>query len=174
MHFLKRIYKNCTDYIAKCLDIISNNASKYEKLIFLPDIYTKYIEIGKGNELNVSVNLLEHMRQYSYVCDYKNMYVHGQTAYYFLNQKDVEELSETDYMILFYYGISLLHCDRKRGAIEIFRKIKNNTSLELNVNIMASCELYNNLYNLFQISHLEGEILISLADLKRKINSIKR
>ena len=171
--FLKENLQKCTDYIAKCLDIISNNASKYEKLIFLPDIYTKYIEIGKGNELNVSVNLLEHMRQYSYVCDYKNMYVHGQTAYYFLNQKDVEELSETDYMILFYYGISLLHCDRKRGAIEIFRKIKNNTSLELNVNIMARCELYNNLYNLFQISHLEGEILISLADLKRKINSIK-
>lgn len=171
--FLKENLKKCIDYIAKCLDFISDNASKYNDLIFIPDIYTKYIEIGKGNELKISANLLEHMRRYSYVCDYRNMYVYGQTAYYFLSQKTTEELSEADYMTLFYYGISLLHCDRKRGAIEIFRKIKNNTPLGANVNFMASCELYNNLYSLFKIGQLEGEILISLTELKRKINSIK-
>lgn len=170
--FLKENLNTCTDYIIRCLDVISNNAPKYEKLIFLPDIYVKYIEIGKGNE-EISEDLLEHMRTCSYVCDYKNMYVYGKAAYYFLNQKAPTELSESDYMVLFYYGISLLHCDRKRGAIEIFRKIKNSAPSGSNVSFMASCELYNNLYNLFQISHLEGEILITLIELERKINCIK-
>lgn len=171
--FLKENLNTCTDYIVRCLNIISNNAPKYGELIFLPEIYVKYIEIGKSSEVKISMNLLEHMRTYSYECDYRNMYVYGKIAYYFLNQKAPTEISESDYLTLFYYGISLLHCDRKRGAIEIFRKIKNEAPFGSNVSFMASCELYNNLYSLFQIDQLEGEILITLTELKRKINCIK-
>lgn len=170
--FLKEYRNSCTDYIVRCLDYISNNATKYEKIIFLPDIYTKYLEIGKISEVTLSTDLLEYMRKCSYDCDYRNMYVYGKIAYYFLSKKNSAELSESDCMTLFYYGISLLHCDRKRGAIEIFRKVKNDAPFGSNVYFMASCELYNNLYNLFQIDHLESEILITLTELKRKINFI--
>lgn len=171
--FLKENLHICTDYIVCCLNKIVDNATNYEKLIFLPEIYTKYIEVTKKSVINISTDLLEHMRTCSYVCDYRNMYNYGKIAYYFLNQKEAVEWSESDYMILFYYGISLLHCDRKRGAIEIFRKIKNSTPIGSNVNSMASCELYNNLYSLFQIDQLEGEILITLTELERKINCLK-
>lgn len=171
--FLKENLHICTDYIVCCLNKIVDNATNYENLIFLPEIYTKYIEVTPKSVINISTDLLEHMRTCSYVCDYRNMYNYGKIAYYFLNQKEAVEWSESDYMILFYYGISLLHCDRKRGAIEIFRKIKNSTPIGSNVNSMASCELYNNLYSLFQIDQLEGEILITLTELERKINCLK-
>lgn len=170
--FLKEYQNLCIDYIVHCLNHISNNATKYEKLIFLPDIYAKYMEIGKISEISLSIDLLEYMRKYSYVCDYRNMYAYGKIAYYYINKKNPAELSESDCMTLFYYGIALLHCDRKRGAIEIFRKVKNEAPIGSNVYFMSSCELYNNLYNLFQIDNLESEILITLTELKRKINLI--
>ena len=171
--FLKENLNKCTNYVIDCLKMILRDAAKYEELIFLPEVHEKYIKIVKNNTIDISADLLERMRTYSYSCDYKNMYAYGKIAYYYLNQKKSVELSESDYLLLFYYGISLLHCDRKRGAIEVFRKIKNNTSIESTVNIMASCELYNNLYNLFQIDQLEGEIKVTLIELERKINCLK-
>lgn len=171
--FLKEYQDACTDYIAGCLNKLLENISKYGKLIFLPEIYEKYIEIGKISAVRISTDLLEHMRNYSYVCDYRNMYAYGKIAYYFIGQKNPEELSESDCMMLFYYGISLLHCDRKRGAIEIFRKVQSSAPLGSNAYLMASCELYNNLYNLFQINQLEDEILITLTELERKIKCIR-
>lgn len=170
--FLKENRSKCTDFIKHCFKEISDNAAKYQEYIFLPELYEKCIEYLDDSATVISTDLLKNMRTCSYTCDYKNMYIYGKIAYYFLSQKTIAELSETDYMILFYYGISLLHCDRKRGAIEIFRKIKNNASADFHVNFMASCELYNNLYNRFQISELEGEMLITLMELKRKIDSI--
>lgn len=38
---------------------------------------------------------------------------------------------------------------------------------------MASCELYNNLYNLYQVNGLHAEILITKLELERKIKKIK-
>ena len=99
MHFLKKI---CI-YVC-CLNKIVDNATNYENLIFLPEIYTKYIEVTPKSVINISTDLLEHMRTCSYVCDYRNMYNYGKIAYYFLNQKEAVEWSESDYMILFYYG----------------------------------------------------------------------
>lgn len=170
--FLKRYESDFRDSVLNYLQKILSMPRKYGDEIFLPEVYTFYCRYKKINIPQFSEEILKKLRTFAYHCDYKKLYAYGNIAYYFIACKPISELTEYDYIAMFYYGISLLHMDRKRGAIEIFRKIKNNAPKNLDVYYMAASELFNNLYNLFQIAGLDAEILIVKMDLERKIRKI--
>lgn len=170
--FLKRFETKNLDSILSFLKKILVFPEKYEDDIFLPDVHALYCKYSKVAPLNLLTEMLTRLRGFAYNCDYKNLHAYGNIAYYFIMRKPQSAWEENDYMAMFYYGISLLHIDRKRGAIEIFRIIKNNAPTDSNVYFMASCELYNNLYNRFQIKDLDAEILITKMDLEIKIKKI--
>lgn len=170
--FLNNFYSDCTDFIQMCLQKIIDSPCEYNDYVFLPEIYAIYVEYKKIKATEISQELLSMLQSYSYKCDYKNLNAYGKIAFYFINHKPTADWTEDDFKAMFYYGISLLHCDRKRGAIEIFRKIKNNAPTHLDVYYMAICELINNLYNRFLINDLDTEMLIIEMELKRKIYTI--
>lgn len=73
---------------------------------------------------------------------------------------------------LFYFGISLIHCDSQRRAIDVFSYIKNNTPKDSILYLRASAELINNKYSRFEIEDLI-EIAIALKyDLSNCIQKI--
>lgn len=170
--FLKKYYTEYIDNALIYLQKIINSPYEYNNYIFLPEIFAAYIKYKKFESKEITQKLLAVLQKYSYNCDYKNLNAYGKMAYYFISQKPISAWTVYEYKAIFYYGISLLHCDRKRGAIEIFRKVKNNAPTDLDIYYMAACELINNLYNRFQINDLDTEILIMEKELKRKINTI--
>lgn len=171
--FMQKYEAEFVDTVILYLQEILNMPHKYSDYIFIPDVYAVYSRYAKDEDRDFYFEIQHKLCEYSYTCDYKNLYAYGNIAYYFINKKFVSELTENDFVSMFYYGISLLHCDRKRGAIEIFKNIKNNVSPDVDIYYRASCELYNNLYNRFEIKGLDAEILITQLELERKIRAIK-
>lgn len=171
--FIQRYESEYIDAVTLYLREILDMPQKYSDYIFIPDVYAVYIRYARDDARDFYYEIQHKLCGYSYKCDYQNLYAYGNIAFYFISKKNTSELTENDFVSMFYYGISLLHCDRKRGAIEIFKFIKNNVSPDLDIYYRASCELYNNLYNLFQIDGLDAEILITQQELERKIGKIK-
>ena len=171
--FIQKYEAEFVDTVISYLKKILKMPHEYSDYIFIPDVYLVYCKYAETETNDFCFEIQHKLCKYSYICDYKNLYAYGKIAYYFINKKCVSELTEDDFISLFYYGISLLHCDRKRGAIEIFKYIKNNVSPDLDIYYRASCELYNNLYNRFEIKGLDTEILITQLELERKIRGIK-
>lgn len=172
--FLKRFENEFIDSVLIYLKKILDMPGKYKDDIFLPDVYALYSKYSKVEPPILLKEMLSLFRRFAYKSDYKNLHAYGNIAYYFIVRKPKTEWEEDDYIAMFYYGISLIHVDRKRGAIEIFRTIKNNAPKDSNIYFMASCELFNNLYNRFQITGLDTEIIIIKMDLERKINKISK
>ena len=171
--FIQKYEAEFVDTVISYLKKILKMPHEYSDYIFIPDVYSVYCKYAETETNDFCFEIQHKLCKYSYTCDYKNLYAYGKIAYYFINKKCVSELTEDDFISLFYYGISLLHCDRKRGAIEIFKYIKNNVSSDLDIYYRASCELYNNLYNRFEIKGLDTEILITQLELERKIRGIR-
>lgn len=118
-------------------------------------------------------SILSKLQYYLYFGDYINLLAHSEAAFYSIRQKEPTLLCETDFKIAFHYGISLLHCDRKGGAIEVFRWIKNNAAKDDDVFYMAICEFFNNLYNRFEVDGIDSDLILAEMVLKRKIANIK-
>lgn len=171
--FIQKYETEYLDTVILYLREILSMPQKYSDYIFIPDVYAVYIRYETDDAHDFYYEVQHKLCEYSYKCDYHNLYTYGNIAYYFISKKSTLELTENDFISMFYYGISLLHCDRKRGAIEIFKYIKNSVSPDLDIYYRAACELYNNLYNRFQIDGLEAEILITQLELERKIGKIK-
>lgn len=170
--FIQKYEAEYLDTVILYLREILNMPQKYSDYIFIPDVYATYIRYVPDETNDFCYEVQNKLYEYSYKCDYYNLYIYGSIAYYFIRKKDTSELTEKDFISLFYYGISLLHRDRKRGAIEIFKYIKNSVSPDLDIYYRAASELYNNLYNRFQIDDLDAEILITQIELERKIRKI--
>lgn len=171
--FIQKYKEEFVDTVILYSKKILNMPHEYSDYIFIPDVYSVYCKYAEAEANNFYSEIQHKLYKCSYTCDYKNLYAYGKIAYYFISKKYASELTEDDFISLFYYGISLLHCDRKRGAIEIFKYIKNNVSPNSDIYYRASCELYNNLYNRFEIKGLDTEILIIQLELERKIRGIK-
>ena len=117
--------------------------------------------------------ILEKCRYFLYHGNYQQLYAWSKIGYQSVRNLPTNAFAERDFLICFHFGIALMHCERKRGAIEIFRWIVNNCDKDSNVYIMASGELYNSLYNRFELEGVDALISQTQMKIARKIAQIK-
>lgn len=155
-------------YLKKILDFPSD----FREYFFWPEVYKLYCLYSQTKDEYSSNEFKKQLREYLYYADYLNLYTYSEIAFDYVNKKKLSDLTQDDFEIAFYYGISLMHCDRKRGAIEIFRWITNNANKQWDIYYMANCELFNSLYNRFEILDIDSEIIITQTKLENKIAKI--
>lgn len=168
---LRKMEMSTKSYIIKKLKQIIENLCNFENDISLMDVTYYYCRYNNNKYPWKANVLLKKLQSFSYKCDYRNLYQYGRIGFYFIRESK-RNITCEELTCVYYYGISLLHLDRKHRAIEIFRWIKNNATPDMFVFHMASCELFNNLYKRFQIQGIEADIQLERIELKRKINNL--
>ncbi len=170
--FEKKYASIYTEAVTGYLKQILESPQIFKNDVFLPEIYNLYHYYSNTELKNLSNKLQKDLHKYLYYADYLNLYIYSEIAFHYVNKKNPSDLTQEDLQIAFYYGIALMHCDRKRGAIEIFRWITNKASKQWDIYYMANCELFNSLYYRFEIRELDSEIILTQLQLKNKISKI--
>ncbi len=147
-----------------------NDPVKFKEFSELYDVFVKKV-VNDGSEGENYI--LEKCRYFLYHGNYQQLYAWSKIGYQSVRNLPTNAFAERDFLICFHFGIALMHCERKRGAIEIFRWIVNNCDKDSNVYIMASGELYNSLYNRFELEGIDALISQTQMKIARKIAQIK-
>lgn len=100
---------------------------------------------------------------------YKEAMLYGEIfCFDMLNNKS--QCHKVDMDALFYYGISLIHCDAQRSAIDIFTYIVNHSQQNTLTFYRASAELLNNKYSRFQINDVLARAIVLKHDMYASLN----
>ena len=132
-----------------------NDPVKFKEFSELYDVFVKKV-VNDGQK--VRTIFWKKCRYFLYHGNYQQLYAWSKIGYQSVRNLPTNAFAERDFLICFHFGIALMHCERKRGAIEIFRWIVNNCDKDSNVYIMASGELYNSLYNRFELEGVDALI----------------
>lgn len=147
------------EYLCKLLD------KSYIDPLF--DVFQAQVLLIQHNRklyLQVKTTYKTKMIEYIKMGNYKAAMLYGEIFCFDILNKESQR-QEADLDALFYYGISLIHCDTQRRAIDIFTYIKNHSEQNTLSLFRASSELLNNKYSRFQINDIIPEAIV----LKRNI-----
>lgn len=120
----------------------------------------------------VKVTYKTKMMEYINKGCYKEAMIYGE-IFCFEMLNDKLQCHKADMDALFYYGISLIHCDTQRRAIDIFTYIRNHSDRNTLNYFRASAELLNNKYSRFQIRDILQKTIVLKHDMYAAIKKSK-